>query len=55
MVFYSFFWVKKGLQNRFLGQKSIDPDFPATTVAGIWAKQATRYLPRQAMHRLLLA
>jgi len=30
------------LKDRFLGQKNIDPDFSATTVAGIWVKQATR-------------
>jgi hypothetical protein len=29
------FWIKNGLHNRFLGQKSIDPDFPTTTVTGI--------------------
>jgi hypothetical protein len=40
------FWDKKGLQNRFLGQKSIGLDFPATMVAGIWAKQTQRRLPR---------
>jgi len=30
------------LKDRFLGQKNIDPDFSATTVVGIWVKQATR-------------
>jgi len=43
------------LQNRFLGQKSIGPDFLGTTVVEIWVKQATRCLPWQATCHLLLA
>jgi hypothetical protein len=46
---------KKGLQNRFLGQKSIGPDFLATIVAEIWAKQTTHRLARQRTHCLLLS
>ena len=29
---------KKGLQNKFLGQKSINLDFPPIMMAEIWAK-----------------
>jgi hypothetical protein len=38
------FWVKNGLQKRFFNKKSIDSDFPATTMTRIWAKLATCYL-----------
>jgi len=48
------FWAKNRLQNWFLGQKSISPNFSTTTVAEIWAKQAIRYLSQQATRRLLL-
>jgi len=41
IIVFKVFWVKNRLQNRFLGQKNINPDFPVTTVAIIWAKQAT--------------
>ena len=43
------------MQNRFLSQKSIGPDFPATIVAEIWAKQMTHRLPQQRTHCLLLS
>ena len=49
------FWVKNRLQNRFFSQKSIDLNFPATTMTRIWAKLATCYLSRQVMCCLLLA
>jgi hypothetical protein len=30
------FWVKNGLKMGFLGEKTTDLVFPATTVAGFW-------------------
>jgi hypothetical protein len=55
-VFYRCFGIKeKGLQKKFLGQKSIGPDFLATIVAEIWAKQTTCHLPRQRTRCLLLS
>jgi hypothetical protein len=34
------FLVKNRLQNWFFSQNNINPDFSATIMAGIWAKQA---------------
>jgi hypothetical protein len=36
---------KKGLKNRFLSKKNLNPNILATTTAGIWANQM--------MHRVI--